>query len=51
MIGEYELVVNGRTVRVVADGSTPLLSVLRDVLGCAAAGSAAAPSNAEPAWC
>jgi aerobic-type carbon monoxide dehydrogenase small subunit (CoxS/CutS family) len=32
MSREYELIVNGKTVRVVADGSTPLLSVLRDEL-------------------
>jgi nicotinate dehydrogenase subunit A len=32
MSGEYELAVNGKTVRVVADGSEPLLSVLRDQL-------------------
>jgi aerobic-type carbon monoxide dehydrogenase small subunit (CoxS/CutS family) len=32
MSGEYEFVVNGKTVRVVTDGSQPLLSVLRDEL-------------------
>jgi nicotinate dehydrogenase subunit A len=33
MSREYELVVNGKSVRVDNDGTTPLLSVLRDELG------------------